>query len=496
MYRPQAALRQYASLWSRRLYTRRKAGAFVLGAAALGTLYDWRHVIYADNSQRNPQAGSNGSSPEDDEQFIKTRLPALSNTIIGDVGILQFDEISVPRLVWIIAEICEVFMTLFSVSAKQDASLCESIRPTRASTTAWTFLTLYDGYDGWQNINAVLNQLLSALRSSLLEVLNNYEPSNEHTEVGMGLDLPDGELEPYDDAINRKIKDVFLEVDDNIVHKPFNFTSGPYSRSSIATALGPAIYGSSAMVAFYDTEHRTLRVAHTGNIRAVLGRRCMIAGRSSYEVHVLTSDHTCSNPAEAARLRAQHPGEVLCSGDNMLLGCGLSRAFGMAAFKWGREMQERLHREFLGDTPLMHVKTPPYLSAEPDITTVEVQPGDFLVMATSGLWKSLTNEEAVGLVGMWLDKGLLSTPVTPPSGDAISPQDLPVVLGKDDTVNYARWDSKKEFLCVDPNAAMHLARNALGGANLGLTAGLLAILPPRAEKFRFLGLSPLALLRY
>jgi len=30
--------------------------------------------------------------------------------------------------------------------------------------------------------------------------------------------------------------------------------------------------------------------------------------------------------------------------------------------------------------------------------------GDFLVLASDGLWESLTNEEVVGLVGKWLEE--------------------------------------------------------------------------------------------
>ena len=36
-------------------------------------------------------------------------------------------------------------------------------------------------------------------------------------------------------------------------------------------------------------------------------------------------------------------------------------------------------------------------------TKIEPGQGDFVVLATDGLWEMLTNEEVVGLVGQWLE---------------------------------------------------------------------------------------------
>lgn len=373
-----------------------------------------------------------------------------------------------------------------STTPSKDFSLLTSVP--MSSGTSWTVFSLYDGYDGWENAITVSHRLHGGLLDGLLSLFAKYEPSAEHTEVGVvpHLPEPDADSEPFDDAINTKIKEIFVDIDDSIVHKPFNFTSGPLSKSSITGALGPALVGSSVLMAFYESEPRKLRVALTGNLRAVLGRRAhTLNGQTSYAVHVLTADQTCSNPVESARLRAKHPREPLCA-DGQLLGCGLSRAFGLAAYKWGREMQQRLHQEFMGEAPLANIKTPPYLTAEPEITTLEVKPGDFMVMASNGLWNSLTNEEVVGLVGLWLNRGMTveTDARTSPAADVINPQDLPVSLGTDNTVMYSRWRATKKFLCVDDNAAGHLARNALGGADVELTAALLSMEPPRARKFR------------
>jgi pyruvate dehydrogenase phosphatase len=54
----------------------------------------------------------------------------------------------------------------------------------------------------------------------------------------------------------------------------------------------------------------------------------------------------------------------------------------------------------------LYLKTPPYVSAEPVVTSTTIEPskGDFMVIATDGLWEMLTNEEVVDLVGQWIDQ--------------------------------------------------------------------------------------------
>lgn len=68
-----------------------------------------------------------------------------------------------------------------------------------------------------------------------------------------------------------------------------------------------------------------------------------------------------------------------------VLGWGMTRAFGDVAHKWSRKNQEWLHEEFWGDRVRENIKTPPHFTAEPEITTTEVQQGVFVVLAADGL---------------------------------------------------------------------------------------------------------------
>jgi pyruvate dehydrogenase phosphatase len=179
-----------------------------------------------------------------------------------------------------------------------------------------------------------------------------------------------------------------------------------------------------------------------------------------------------------------------------------------------------------GDKPRDACRTPPYFTAEPVVsTTRDVRKGDFVVFATDGLWDCLTSEEVVGLVGRWLeDRGADATvvdedgrthivrvplDVDPPlesnrsfkstTTAAITtakdttafktylPSELPVLYPpgyEDKTTMYKWWRAEKKFICEDELVAVHLMRNALGGANKDLGLALLEIPMPRARKYR------------
>jgi hypothetical protein len=71
--------------------------------------------------------------------------------------------------------------------------------------------------------------------------------------------------------------------------------------------------------------------------------------------------------------------------------------------------------------------------------------------------------------------------------DVFERRDLPVQhVGKnDDTFMYQMWGIPKKFVIADRNAAQHLVRNALGGANADMIEALLLMRPPRSRKFRY-----------
>ena len=192
----------------------------------------------------------------------------------------------------------------------------------------------------------------------------------------------------------------------------------------------------------------------------------------------------------------------------------------MHFYKWTRETQDRIKKHFFGRTPHQYLKTPPYVTAEPVVTATGIEPskGDFVVMATDGLWEMLTNEEVVGLVGQWIEKQKDSSNKSSSAWltswfKSASPQQLPVEKGgnMDKTgrispaaittasapgssseiekpIRQQQWSLNSEnngrFVVEDKNCATHLIRNALGGRDRDMVCALLTLSSPYSRRYR------------
>lgn len=369
---------------------------------------------------------------------------------------------------------------------------------------------IFDGHNGPQTSDFLCDVLPGAVWDSLFDAGfgNPRTPTPEKDEYSSidAEENPRLPQPPTSAEIDKCIKDAFIAVDKRIVLDPIERVFASPSKTNAVKELKLPAAGSCALLALYEKDSRELRVALTGDSRAVLGRRSGAVkdgeskeeGKEQFEVHVLSADQNAHNAKEEARMGAEHPGEKIMN-NGRVLGWGLSRAFGNGLYKWSIETIKRLNAEYLGDRLPDTVKTPPYFTAEPEITTFSVKPGDFLIMATDGLWDCLTSEEAVGLVGVWLHQHAASVwgdktaaslgyPASPPKTgsfeSSIDRDSLPVTLKEDKTTNYQYWRAKKEFVAVDPNASAHLIRNAIGGKDRDLTEALLRMPPPKSRRYR------------
>ncbi|KAL8770614.1 MAG: hypothetical protein Q9209_003682 [Squamulea sp. 1 TL-2023] len=216
--------------------------------------------------------------------------------------------------------------------------------------------------------------------------------------------------------IVQAIKDAFQRLDNDLLKKAGQAITGSKPLHASMRDIAPAESGSCALLATYDTVSRYLFVANVGNARAVLGQR---NDQGTWEARSLSIEHTCHNEEEVVRLQAEHPNETEMIQDGRLLGSAVTRAFG-------------------------------------DLS-----------------------EQAVELVGRWLEKNDPSKPAKAEfSADAFDqeaqeqaletgmvvrkPEDLPV-RGREYT-KVKRGD-ERHWVVMDDNAATHLARNALGGAD-------------------------------
>ncbi len=336
--------------------------------------------------------------------------------------------------------------------------------------------------------------------AKLRQVLINFVARELNTTYKAAQSDPSSTGTPTPEAIESAIKTGFTRLDNEIVHESVEKVMKANSKLVAAELLAPALSGSCALLSFYDTNTKLLRVACTGDSRAVLGRR---AESGKWLATPLSVDQTGGNPDEEARLRKAHPGEDNVVRNGRILG-GLepSRAFGDASYKWTREVSERLKASFFGRTPSQLLKTPPYVTAEPVVSTTQIDPskGDFVVMATDGLWEMLTNEEVIGLVGQWIEKQSATT-----NGGASSwakmfgagQKGLPVESngatkpGKDGQktpIRQRQWGvtagENDRFVVEDKNVATHLVRNALGGKDRDMVCALLTLPAPYSRRYR------------
>ncbi|PHH77542.1 hypothetical protein CDD82_3466 [Ophiocordyceps australis] len=362
--------------------------------------------------------------------------------------------------------------------------------PTRApglgmgANSDWMFWGVFDGHSGW-NTSATLRESLISYVAR--EINETYKASHNGF--------------PDPDAIDQAIKNGFIRLDDDIVHKSVEKVFKEKSKTVAAKLLQPALSGSCALLSFYDSKTKLLRVACTGDSRAVLGRR---APSGKWMATALSEDQTGRNPNEVARMRKEHPGENDVVRNGRVLGnLEPTRAFGDAVYKWSRDVARELHASFFGRSQSPLLQTPPYVTAEPVITRTEIEPekGDFLVLATDGLWEMLTNDEVVGLVGQWIETQARDSSSGSQFDNAwakifgSSSKPLPVeqgqqgdVHGQKTPIRLQQWgidpEAKNRFIVKDQNVATHLVRNALGGTNDEQVCALLTLPSPFARRYR------------
>lgn len=394
-------------------------------------------------------------------------------------GVVRYDVVQIPSNDPIEDDHAEKIIEVpQSVASTDDGS----------SNSDWMFWGVFDGHSGWITSAKLRNSLISFVAR---ELNATYKSALADPAVKL----------PTAESIDKAIKTGFLRLDHEIVHESVQKVMKAQSKRVAAELLAPALAGSCGLLSFYDSNSKLLRVACTGDSRAVLGRR---GSNGKWTATALSVDQTGGTEEEAARLRREHPGEPDVTRNGRILG-GLepSRAFGDAIYKWSIETQRKIKEVYFGRSAPALLKTPPYVTAEPVVTTTKVQPekGDFVVMATDGLWEMLTNEEVVGLVGQWLEsqaegkngqsnanawlKSWFSQQKGLPIEKDGAQQDL---SGQRAPIRQRQWGVKgsesERFVVEDKNAATHLVRNALGGKNQDQLCALLTLPSPFSRRYR------------
>ena len=258
-----------------------------------------------------------------EQAAAKLRTNEESYLVGRGEGVVRYDVVQIPSNDPIEDDHVEKVVEVPNTTAAVDDGKTRS---------DWMFWGVFDGHAGWTT-SAKLRQTLVSYVARELNA--TYKSALQDPKLTF----------PSAASVDAAIKKGFVKLDNEITHDSVQKVLKSQSKVVAAEILAPALSGSCALLSFYDSRSKELRVACTGDSRAVLGRR----GRSGkWTATALSVDQTGGTPSEEARLRAEHPGEPYVTMNGRILG-GLepSRAFGDAIYKWSKETQEKLKKLIL-----------------------------------------------------------------------------------------------------------------------------------------------------
>lgn len=338
--------------------------------------------------------------------------------------------------------------------------------PRNEDSRSWMAWAVFDGHAGWQTADLLEKQLVPLVQQKLCQ--SNLTPE-QHS--------------GYQESVQHAIKKAFVDLDDSIVKSAQETSQSNLPLPDKMQKLMPAFAGSCALLALYDPVTSRLHVACTGDSRAVLGQK---SSDGTWKAIPLSIDQTGSNTDEIARLHREHPGEGDIVKDGRILGIMVSRAFGDGRWKWAQELQKDMIEKFHAPAlrPTFKVQTPPYITAEPVVTSTVIDPKtpSFLILASDGLWDNLSNQQAVNLVATWLEN-----PPSIPTKDAPNtskPTQAPLDFSHLSQNLVDPKFSEDRTITQDTNVAVHLLRNSLGGNHDELLAGRLTATTPFSRDVR------------
>ena len=312
--------------------------------------------------------------------------------------------------------------------------------------------------------------------------------------------LPKGAV---DDDVASAISGTFEKLDDEIIEQSFkNVQDAEPADPDVITEMAAGISGSCALLSVYEPESSVLRSACVGDSRAVLGTLVTAeeAPKDSgeaiprYKAKALTVDQNAQNEIENARVKAEHPGEEddLFDGVGRFVGIMVTRAFGDHRWKCDDNLVKKTYNDLLGHALKPNLKTPPYLTAKPVITTTTVETKDFVIIASDGMWDHMTSEDAVLCVEQWMNKKKGNNQREQRGQNAghdvgssgIPKDSMPHVVEYLD--GYPVWYSRPEHFVVEDmdNAAVHLLKNVLGGKRRKLFTSATLMYNPLARQTR------------
>jgi len=253
----------------------------------------------------------------------------------------------------------------------------------------------------------------------------------------------------------------FNSLDEDMSREATSRPDGVVNMKTVTVAMSGCV----AAAAYIEGPH--LSVASTGDCTAVVGS---LSETDTWIAKKMTQEHNSDNQKEVKRILAEHPETEhhhIIKGDRLLSCLAPLRAFGDFKFKWSRAVIEDTLGAILGEHACPpNYKTPPYLTAQPDITYHRLSPRDkFCVIGSDGLWDMMTPMQVVRLVGEHMSGKMTLSPLQ------LTKPNIPLA---DIATLLKQRQAAMRLKPTDTNAATHLIRSALGGTAYGVDHGRLS----------------------
>ncbi|KAH6802559.1 poltergeist like 4 [Perilla frutescens var. frutescens] len=289
----------------------------------------------------------------------------------------------------------------------------------------WVFVGIYDGFNGPDATDFLLNNLYANVYNELKGFLWHDQPesckSTANSSSLLSKSLDGEERVDLDMKLREKLSD--LASDGGVLKalsEALRKTEASYLEiADMMLMENPelALMGSCVLVMVMKGDD--VYLMNVGDSRAVLGMKKDYNEESQYgyeyeeeedddddSVHYLsasqlTMDHSTSVKEEVRRIRHAHLDDAFAVMNSRVKGSlKVTRAFGAGFLKqpkWNNALLEMFRIDYIG--------TSPYITCSPSLSHHRLQHKDkFLILSSDGLYQYFTNQEAVSQVQIFISK--------------------------------------------------------------------------------------------
>lgn len=216
----------------------------------------------------------------------------------------------------------------------EDANATQVVQRDETDPSApgdYLFFAVMDGHSGTHTSQLLSKILIKAVALELFSLVSNSSVETKSTSGvlssaknliwGSKTAVPltpsrQGLLDADPKRVSHAIAEAFARLDHELINAPLRILANSLDEESkknkvipdlsqhplALTSMLPAVSGSCAIMAIFDTAHRDLYVACTGDSRAVAGVwEPTEDGKGQWRIEVLSEDQTGRNPNEVER---------------------------------------------------------------------------------------------------------------------------------------------------------------------------------------------------